>query len=65
MSMEILILGCIAITFFLAQSFHNKADDVRTPEAVRIDSRNVGYKSEKYFLVLLGLGILLWLIGAL
>lgn len=63
--MEFLILGGIAIAFFLAQSFHNKANDVRLHDAVRDDSRKVGHKSEKVFFVLLGIGILLWLIGAL
>ena len=63
--MEFLILGGIAVAFFLAQSFHNKADNVRLNDAVRDDSRNVGHKSEKVFFILVGVGILLWLIGAL
>ena len=35
--MELLIIGLIAVAFLLSQKFHNKADDVRLPEEVRVD----------------------------
>ena len=40
--MELLIIGLIAVAFLLSQKFHNKADDVRLPEEVRVDSRREG-----------------------
>lgn len=63
--MELLIIGLIAVAFLLSQKFHNKADDVRLPEEVRVDSRREGRNTEKIFFVLLGLAILLWFIGAI
>ena len=63
--MELLIIGLITVAFLLSQKFHNKADDVRLPEEVRVDSRREGRNTEKIFFVLFGLAILLWLIGAI
>jgi hypothetical protein len=59
------ILGALIVAFVYAQSFHNKADNVRVNDVVRDDSRRMGHNSEKVVFALIALAVILWLIGAI